>query len=59
VKDRDAFFRYALQTRQFDLMSIAANKSLVRELQEKGTQVPGVNYTEVLTIGVRRGKENG
>jgi hypothetical protein len=60
VKDRDAFFKFALQTRNLEVMDIKANKRVVKELQEKnGVAVPGVKFTEIISIGVRRGKDNG
>ncbi len=56
VKDRDAFFRFVFDTKNLELLDARANKAVVRELHAKGTVVPGVNYTEVQTVGVRKGK---
>lgn len=56
VKDRDAFFKYVFQTKNLELLDARANKAVVRELQAAGTVVPGVNYTEIKQIGVRKGK---
>lgn len=56
VKDRNEFLRYVLETRNLELMDVRANKAIVRELGEKGTAVPGVNYTEMKQVGVRRGR---
>lgn len=57
VKDRDAFFQFVFATKNLELLDARANKAIVRELQAKGTVVPGVNYTEIQQIGVRKGKQ--
>lgn len=56
IKDRDAFLRFVFQTKNLEVLDVRANKTIVRELGAKGTVVPGVNYTEVKVIGVRKGK---
>lgn len=56
IKDRDAFLRFVFQTKNLEVLDVRANKAIVRELGAKGTVVPGVNYTEVKVIGVRKGK---
>ncbi len=58
VKDRDAFLKFVFETRDLELLDVRANKKIVRELGAKGTSVPGVTYTEVRQVGVRRGKES-
>lgn len=56
VKDRDAFFKFVFATKNLELLDARANKAVVRELLAGGTSVPGVNYTEIQQIGVRKGK---
>ncbi|KKM92693.1 hypothetical protein LCGC14_1215920 [marine sediment metagenome] len=56
IKDRDAFLRFVFQTKNLEVLDVRANKAIVRELSKAGTVVPGVNYTEVKIIGVRKGK---
>lgn len=56
VKDRDAFLRFVFENKNLEVMDVRANKAVVRELGEQGTVVPGVNYTEVKQVGVRRGR---
>lgn len=56
IKDRDAFLRFVFQTKNLEVLDVRANKTIVRELGAAGTVVPGVNYTEVKVIGVRKGK---
>lgn len=56
VKDRDAFFKFVFETKNLELLDARANKAVVRELQAEGTVVPGVNYTEMQHVGVRKGK---
>lgn len=58
VKDRDEFFRWVIENRELELMDIRANKKLVKEKMEKGIEVPGVNYSEILQVGIRRGKND-
>ena len=53
VKDRDEFVRWASKTGNTEAIDIRANKKIIRELSEEGTVVPGVNYSERVTIGVR------
>lgn len=56
VKDRDAFFKFVFETKNLELLDARANKAIVRELHKAGTVVPGVNYTEIQQIHVRKGK---
>ncbi len=56
VKDRDEFFKFVFTTKNLELLDARANKAVVRELLLAGTVVPGVNYTEMQQIGVRKGK---
>ena len=58
VKDRDEFLKFVFQTKNLELLDVRANKKIVRELGAEGTAVPGVTYTEIRQIGVRRGKES-
>lgn len=57
VKDRDAFYEFAIQTDNLGAIDMKANAKAVRELMEEGTVVPGVNYSETLVVGVRRPKQ--
>jgi hypothetical protein len=57
VKDREAFYKFALDTGNLGAIDMKANAKAVRELQEAGTVVPGVNYSEALVVGVRRPKQ--
>lgn len=58
VKDRDEFFRFAVKERNFDVLDIRANKKVVKELMDEGTEVPGVKFTQSVQIGIRRGKDS-
>jgi hypothetical protein len=58
VKDRDAFFRWVIENRELECMDIRANTKLVKEQMEKGVEVPGVNYSQIVQVGIRRGKED-
>jgi hypothetical protein len=55
VKDRDIFEAWAKETGNSGAMDIRANKKAIRELLDEGIEeVPGVTYSERITIGVRR-----
>lgn len=54
VQDREVFEKWAQATGNTAVMDIRANKKAIRELLDEGVDVPGVNYSETITIGVRR-----
>jgi len=56
VKDREAFEEWADETGNRGAMDIRANKKAIRELLDKGEEVPGVSFSERITIGVRSKK---
>jgi hypothetical protein len=58
VKDRDAFYQFAVDTGNLGAIDMKANAKAVRELLEKGVEVPGVNFNQSIEVGVRR-KSNG
>lgn len=56
IKDKKAFREFVVTNQQFDMLDWKANKVAVRTyMEENQTDVPGVNFTATLTIGVRRG----
>ena len=54
VKDRDAFYGWAVKTDNLGAIDMKANAKAIRELLGEGTEVPGVNYGEEIQVGVRR-----
>lgn len=54
VADRDEFYEWAVSNGELGAIDMKANAKAVRELLQKGTQVPGVKYSESYQIGVRR-----
>lgn len=54
VADRDVFEEWCEVTGNRGAMDIRANKKAIRELLDDGEEVPGVRFTERVTIGVRR-----
>ena len=54
VQDRQAFREWVESTGNWDAVDLKANKVAVRELLEAGAEVPGVKFTSVHTVGVRR-----
>lgn len=57
VKDREAFYKFALDTDNLGAIDMKANAKAVRELMQDGVDVPGVKYSEALVVGVRRPKQ--
>lgn len=55
VKDREEYLRYVFSTKNLEALDVRANKKVVKDLLEKGEEVPGIKYTESTQIGVRRG----
>ena len=54
VKDREEFEAWAEETGNRGAMDIRANKKAIRELLDAGAEsIPGVKYTESISIGVR------
>lgn len=54
IADRDEFYEWAVMNDELGAIDMKANAKAVRELLQKGTQVPGVKYSESYQIGVRR-----
>lgn len=54
IADRDEFYQWAVENDELGAIDMKANAKAVRELLQKGTQVPGVKYSESYQIGVRR-----
>ena len=55
LADADAFMRFVKETDAFELMDCKANAPAVEEYIEKhGSPPPGVNFTRIIDVGVRR-----
>jgi hypothetical protein len=55
VADQREFRRHIIGSEGWDLADWRANKTAVNELVEAGEALPpGVNYTQVITVGIRR-----
>lgn len=54
VKDRGEFYDFAVSTNNLGLIDMKANAKAVRELLQDGVEVPGVKFTEIKQINVRR-----
>jgi 3-methyladenine DNA glycosylase AlkD len=54
VEDKPAFREWVEATGNWNVVDMRANKVAVRELLDTGEIVPGVKYTSVHTVGVRR-----
>lgn len=54
VQDRDTFRHWVEATNNWEAVDMRANKTVVRSLLDSGEEVPGVKFSSVLTVGVRR-----
>lgn len=54
LSDREAFYKFAVDTDNLYAVDMKANAKAVRELLEQGIEVPGVNYSESKVVNVRR-----
>lgn len=54
VKDREAFYNFAVASGNLGAIDMKANAPAVRELLDAGTKVPGVKFSESSYIGIRR-----
>jgi hypothetical protein len=56
VKDRKAFSEYVINTGEYDLIDWRANKvGVFAHMEKNAIDVPGVNTSAYMAIGVRRG----
>lgn len=54
VEDRDTFRSWVEETENWDVVDMRANKTAVKELLDKGETVPGVKFSSIYTVGIRR-----
>jgi hypothetical protein len=55
LADADAFMKYVIENKAFDLIDRRANSTACRDFAEKNLQPPpGVNLSAIRTVGVRR-----
>lgn len=60
IKDREAFREYVTSNGLFDLVDFRANKPAVfTHIEETQKDVPGVNTSAYMTIGVRKADAGG
>lgn len=55
IADKGAFWAVVKETEDWDLIDVRANSTAVEDYIEKhGVQPPGVNFSRMFTVGVRR-----
>lgn len=55
VADRDQFMQYVRENDAWVLLDVKANKTAVQEFRDANQDIPpGVNWTEMRAVGVRR-----
>lgn len=58
LADPDAFMRYVIENKAFDLLDRRANATAVKDfVQEHNNLPPGCNLNTISTVGVRRGSD--
>ncbi len=54
VQDKAEFREWVESTGNWDVVDMRANKTVVRDMLNKGELVPGVKFTSTHTVGIRR-----
>lgn len=55
VEDRNAFLDFLLTNNLLEALDVKANKTFVKDyMEEHGHVVPGIKFTQLATVGVRR-----
>ena len=54
VQDRETFREWVQSTDNWEAVDLRANKAVVRNILDAGEEVPGVKFSCILTVGVRR-----
>lgn len=54
VKDRGEFYNWAVNSGNLEAIDMKANAKIVRELLDEGVEVPGVKYSAIIQVGIRR-----
>jgi hypothetical protein len=54
VQDKPAFRAWVESTGNWDAVDLRANKVAVKQMLDAGEEVPGVKFTSIHTVGVRR-----
>ena len=55
IKDKEAFREFVIEGQLFDLLDWKANKVAVFDyIEEKATDIPGLNTSAAMVVGVRR-----
>lgn len=54
VRDKAAFRDFVMQNDNWEVADLRANKVVVEAMLKQGIEVPGVNFTTMHTVGVRR-----
>jgi len=56
VKDREVFLNFIQENEFWDALDARANKPFIKEyMTEQGKEVPGVKWSAIKQVGIRRG----
>jgi 3-methyladenine DNA glycosylase AlkD len=54
VQDKPAFRAWVQESGNWDAVDLRANKVAVRHMLDEGQEIPGVSFTTINTVGIRR-----
>lgn len=54
LADDDKFYAYIAKTKRFDLLTKRLSTAAIEELWEAGTEVPGIDHFQVVTISLNK-----
>lgn len=54
VQDKPVFREWVEETGNWDAVDLRANKTAIRDMLNKGEEVPGVKFSSIHTVGIRR-----
>lgn len=54
VEDKQAFREYIEESGDLAVLDLKANKTVARDRANSGTPIPGVKFTSIISVGIRR-----
>jgi glutaredoxin 2 len=55
VEDKQAFRDYIEESGDLSVLDLKANKTVARDRANAGSPVPGVKFSSIMSVGIRRG----
>jgi hypothetical protein len=54
VQDKEAFREWVQKTNKWEAADLRASKVAIKAMLEAGEEIPGVKFTSIFTVGIRR-----